>query len=295
MAGKKCKGVKEGAEEHRVSMQDFYDSFVEMQRRQTSWESKVETMLRKLEKLDKLDNFDKRIKLLEQKVVAAVELDQRIDALEVFRIPNLEARLLKLEEKDVAEGVKEKMEAAWSEVVAKKRPGVLPMGSIIHEQMHQQRLTDDRKANIIVYGLKADDKVPDKGLFMSIVRASNMGNDIKDKDVECLRLGKPAEGTVQPLRVVLSDAEMKLKLFKNLKHWREKLHAENGQDTVLPSLEHDLTHEQRAEKKTLLADARSKQGKLPADSLFRIRVRGPPERMRIVKIDKQGKWVQLDM
>jgi hypothetical protein len=38
--------------------------------------------LQKLEKLDELDDLVERIKLLEQKVVAAVELDQRIDALE---------------------------------------------------------------------------------------------------------------------------------------------------------------------------------------------------------------------
>jgi hypothetical protein len=237
---------------------------------------------------------DVETRLMEKFSSRVEALEDRIKILEEER-PKLEARLLKLEESDVAEGMKEKMETAWSEVVAKKRPGVLSMGSLIREQLHQQRLTDDRKANIIVYGLKADNEVPDKGLFMSIVRASNMGNEIKDEDVECLRLGKPAEGAVQPLRVVLHDAEMKLKLFKNLKHWREKFLSENGQDTVLPSLEHDLTREQRAEKKTLLADARSKQGELPVDSLFRIRVRGPPERMRIVKIDEQGKWVNLDM
>jgi hypothetical protein len=50
-AGKKDKCVKEGAEEHRVSMQDFYDSFVEMQRRQTLWDSKIETMLKKASKI----------------------------------------------------------------------------------------------------------------------------------------------------------------------------------------------------------------------------------------------------
>jgi hypothetical protein len=207
-------------------------------------------MLQKLEKLDKLDELDVRIKLLEQKVVTAVELGQRIHALEEER-PKLEVRLLKLEESDVAEGMKEKMETACSEFVAKKRPGVLPMGSLIREQLHQQRLTDDRKANIIVYALKTDNEVPDKGLFMSIVRPSNMGNEIKDEDVECLRLGKPAEGAIQPLHVVLHDAEMKSKLFKNFKHWREKCLSENGQDTVLPSLEHNLTREQHAEMKSV--------------------------------------------
>jgi hypothetical protein len=210
------------------------------------------------------------------------------------KITALETRITEYEKRDGPEIVNERVSAAWNEVVSKKRPGLIPMESIIREQLQQQRLTEDRKANIIVYGLKANDAIPDKRLFMDIVTASNMGEVIKDANVDCQRLGKPVNDAVQPLRVTLSDAEMKSSLFKNLKHWRDKLRTKHGKDVPLPSLEHDLTREQRAEKKTLVAEARLLQGKLPENSLFRIRVRGPPERMKIVKIDQSGKWEQPD-
>ena len=49
-------------------------------------------MLQKLEKLDKLDDLEVKIELLEQKVVAAVALGQRVAALEE-EMPKLEATI----------------------------------------------------------------------------------------------------------------------------------------------------------------------------------------------------------
>ena len=45
--------------------------------------------------------------------------------------------------------VKERMEAAWSEVVSRKRPGVLPMKTILREQLEQAKLTEDNKRNLM--------------------------------------------------------------------------------------------------------------------------------------------------
>ena len=60
-------------------------------------------------------------------------------------------------------------------------------------------------------------------------------------------------------------------------------------------MDHDLTREQRAERKALVEIAKAKQAELPSDSPFRIRVRGAPDYMKVVKIDTNGNWTTLDI
>ena len=55
----------------------------------------------------------------------------------------------------------------------------------------------------------------------------------------------------------------------------------------------DLTKEQQAERKSLVELSKSKQAEHLQDSPFRIRVRGTPENMKLVKIDANGKWTVL--
>ena len=62
--------------------------------------------------------------------------------------------------------------------------------------------------------------------------------------------------------------------------------------TPFPSIEHDLTVEQRKE---MVVSAKEEQRNQPEGSHFRIRVRGPPDAMRIVKIaTRTGKWDTLE-
>ena len=192
--------------------------------------------------------------------------------------------------------VKEKMEAAWTEVVNKKRPGVLPMKTILKEQLEQVRMTEEKKSNLIIHVLKPVDGVPDIDQFMEIVDGCGISGSITAEDVvECKRLGAKKDNVIQPLKIVLSSVEKKRELFRNLGKWRAKLLADKDRDPLekLPHVDHDLTKEQRIERKSLVEIAVAKQAELPKESPFRIRVRGAPEDMKVVKIDANGKWTIL--
>ena len=65
--------------------------------------------------------------------------------------------------------------------------------------------------------------------------------------------------------------------------------------TPFPSIEHDLTVEQRKERKEIVVSVNEEQRNQPEGSHFQIRVRGPPDDMRIIKIDtRTGKWDTLE-
>ena len=65
--------------------------------------------------------------------------------------------------------------------------------------------------------------------------------------------------------------------------------------TPFPSIEHNLTVEQRKERKEMVVSTKEEQINQPEGSHFRICVRGPLDAMRIVKIDtRTGKWDTLE-
>ena len=65
--------------------------------------------------------------------------------------------------------------------------------------------------------------------------------------------------------------------------------------TPFRSIEHDLTVEQRKERKEMVVSAKEEQRNQPEGLHFRIRVRGHPDAMRIVKIDtRTGKGNTLE-
>ena len=194
--------------------------------------------------------------------------------------------------------VKERMEATWSEVIRKKRPEVLPMASIFREQLEQKRLTEENKSNLIIHALKPVEGVEDINRFLEIVATCGLHNEILSDDVlECKRLGAKKDGVIQPLKVVLSDVEKKKALFRKLGMWRAKLEADKDHDPneKFPHIDHDLTREQRAERKNLVDIAKAKQAELPDGSPFRVRVKGAPDQRKVVKIDAKGKWTVLDI
>ena len=121
------------------------------------------------------------------------------------------------------------------------------------------------------------------------------GSITAENVVECKRIGAKKDNVIQPLKIVLSSVEKKKELFRNLGKWRAKLLADKDRDPLakLPHVDHDLTKEQRMERKSLVEIAVAKQAELPRESPFRIRVRGAPEDMKVVKIDANGKWTIL--
>ena len=171
------------------------------------------------------------------------------------------------------------------------------MKTIIREQFEQQKLTENNKANLIVHALKPVEGTTDTDLFLDIVSSCDLSSSIAHEDViECVRLGPERENQIRPLKVKLSSVDKKRLLFRNLGKWRAKLQRDNERDPLekTPQIDHDLTKEQREERKSLVEKAKAKQAELPVDSPFRIRVRGAPGEMRIVKIDSNGKWTALE-
>ena len=121
-----------------------------------------------------------------------------------------------------------------------------------------------------------------------------------DDIVEVKRIGEPgahAGVKTRPILVKINSEDKKKRLFENLGRWREVMLNERDPNdkTPFPSIEHDLTVEQRKERNEIVVSAKVEQRNQPEGSHFQIRVRGPPDAMRIVKIDtRTGKKNTLE-
>ena len=176
-------------------------------------------------------------------------------------------------------------------------PGIIPLSTQIRDQMKQQRLTDDRKGNIIIHNLPDTGEGGDKSGFMNIVEVC--GVNIGEEDVMLVkRLGKPGANKLRPVLITLSSEDKKRKLFKNLGIWRSEVMKERdpNDETLLPSIDHDYTIEQRKEKNTMLTVAKNKQRNEPEGTPFRFRVRGPPDSMHVIKMDtRTRRWEVVEV
>jgi len=89
------------------------------------------------------------------------------------------------------------------------------MKTIFREQMEQDKLTEDKKKNLIIHSLKSIDGVSDKEQFLNIVKDCGLEDKITESDVlECSRLGKKKVNEVQPLKVVLLSVEKKKRVVQ---------------------------------------------------------------------------------
>ena len=98
---------------------------------------------------------------------------------------------------------------------------------------------------------------------------------------------------LRPVLIMLSSEDKKRKLFKNLDIWRSEVMKEMdpNDETPLPSIDHDCTIEQHKEKITILTVAKNMQRKEPEGTPFRLRVRGPPNSMHVIKMDtRTRRW-----
>lgn len=121
------------------------------------------------------------------------------------------------------------------------------------------------------------------------------GAAISEGDVlDCRRIGKKGneEGKTRPVLIKLSSEEKKRQLFLRLGAWRKYQEDNRGPEDVIANkpfinLTHDMTQDQRTEKKSLLEEAKNFNTQLPADAHFRWLVRGPPWNMRLQKVDRE--------
>ena len=141
---------------------------------------------------------------------------------------------------------------------------------------------------MITFNLAEGDGSDDKAKFLelcTICEAAITPDDVDD----VRRLGADTAPKPRPLRVTLvaDDAEEKKKqLFKNLSKLRDYLRRENGgEDPAKPvTIAHDMSQEQRSEKKKMLQDIYKKNQELGPNSEVIYRVRGPPWAMFEAKV-----------
>ena len=129
----------------------------------------------------------------------------------------------------------------------------------------------------------------DVGSFLDITEICETTFERADV-TQAIRLGKKftEEDKPRPLLLKLSDEQKKKLLFKKLELWRKHQEHERmeGDDSPLIIVAHDMSQEQRIEKKAMLQEAKLKSEELPTESPHRFVVRGPPWHMSIKKITK---------
>ena len=100
-----------------------------------------------------------------------------------------------------------------------------------------------------------------------------------DDIVEVKRIGEPgahAGDKTKPILVKINSEDNTKRLFKNLGRWREVMLNERDptDKTPFPWIEHDLTVEERKERKEMVVSAKEEQINQPEGSYFRVRVAG---------------------
>ena len=133
-------------------------------------------------------------------------------------------------------------------------------------------------------------KQSDTDAFIEITKTCEVAfNPCDVTDIFCL--GKKVDtNKPRPVLIKLSDIEKKKQLFKRLDLFRKhKMEERNPADeSPLISISHDLTQDQRSERKALIDEAELKNATLDDSVPYRHRVRGPPWAMKIVQV-KQSK------
>ena len=92
---------------------------------------------------------------------------------------------------------------------------MLPMKTILKEQLEQVRMTEEKKSNLIIHVLKPVDGVPDIDQFMEIVDGCGISGSITAENVvECKRIGAKKYNVIQPLKILLSTVRRKKNSFE---------------------------------------------------------------------------------
>ena len=156
---------------------------------------------------------------------------------------------------------------------------------------------EERRANIIIFNLpesnnelKAEAQQEDQDKFFDITKICEVPFSPKDV-VDTFRLGKKYDTAEKsrPVLVKLAEEEKKKQLFKKLDLFRKHQNDEKTPGDESPGIQvaHDMSQEQRKEKKVLFEEAKAKDLQLESESPYRHIVRGPPWEMKIVKVKRK--------
>lgn len=161
----------------------------------------------------------------------------------------------------------------WSEVVRKE----------IKKVVHQSVETGKRERNVILYRAvekKEDPKKNDEELIKALLAQCKVEKGM-DAVQDFRRIGAKVDGRERPILLSFKELDQKIVLFKNLRNLKGAADNISG-----ISVSHDMSQEERAVTKNLVAEAKQKE---LADPANRYRVRGPPGAQRIVRLDPQGR------
>ena len=186
----------------------------------------------------KLDQYEEKLKEMETKLD-----DDKERIVEVENVKPTSSMGERRGEESFAESAKQGVV-----------PGTLPVTSrMIKEQIRKQRKADDRKANMMIFNVV--EEVDGKTYFLNMAEMCGLKEVIGTNDiVEVKRIGEPgahAGDQTRPILVKINSEDKKKRLFKNLRRGREVMLNERDRHdkTPFPSIEHDLTVEQRKERK----------------------------------------------
>ena len=184
----------------------------------------------------------------------------------------------------------------WSEIVAQAvdsklndmKESIEKVNEAVEEtksQFDEQRDKESRQNNIIIYNSE-EERTEDKEewrkreigfcmeLFNSALEVTMRAEDI----IKVIRLGKRTAGTKRPMLVQFKSKVVKNKVMESL--WKLRKSDEKYRKL---SICHDMTKKEREECKKMVALAKQKESD-EGQGEYIFRVRGPPEKMTIVKI-----------
>ena len=180
----------------------------------------------------------------------------------------VERRLTGLEKKINHVGVTDEQETSLADIVRRNTDqiSVLKIGEknvspskIAEEVIDIISEGEQRKNNLIIYKLEEPKTNLKNERFKQDVEEVTkicqevLGQNVQKEDIKrCFRLGKKEENKCRPLLITVRNAEIKHQVFSQLRKLKGSAFAHLG-------VEHDLTKEEREEKKALLIEARQKQ------------------------------------
>lgn len=189
--------------------------------------------------------------------------------------------------------VQAKVNEAMNQVKAKPDP------QEIRQQVFYMKQVEERKNNLIIHNLQEErDASPDKvkkndmDTFLEI--SEICGAQISVADIlDCRRIGRNNnQDKNRPVLIKMASNEKKRSLFLKLGAWRKYQEENRGPEDVasnkpLINIDHDMTQDQRKDRKFFLEESKNLNAKLPGDAQFKWSVRGPPWNMRLQKVIKE--------
>lgn len=219
------------------------------------------------------------------------ELTEKFKALE---------RKIEMQISTCTKDVPEQINRTWAEVVKNKTnevggDKVEEMKKIVKDSIYEQKMDEiskeRREENIIIYRVPESNeaeasgrKSHDTSFFNSLCTDALEIPIIGIKNIT--RLGEKSSGfhpTARPIKISLRNKDDRQIIMKNLRKLKD---AEEKYKTI--SVGYDLTLDERKKQKEKVLEAKKKEEEESEGGRWIFRVRGPPWRLKIVRIKSRA-------